>query len=171
MVVELGHYALILAMLLCAAQAVFGLAGPALGRERWIAAAPSAACGQFVFTALAVGVLIHAFISNDFSVAYVADNSNFALSVWTMAVVARLRYLPTEFGARVLGVLGVLSFGFLLFTLATSSPFTRLFPTPADGASLNPLLQDPAFAVHPPVLYTGYVGFSVSFAFACAAMI
>ncbi|HEX4051861.1 MAG TPA: heme lyase CcmF/NrfE family subunit [Steroidobacteraceae bacterium] len=195
MVVELGHYALILAMLLAAAQAVFGLAGPALSRERWMAAAPSAACGQFVFTALAVGVLIHAFITNDFSVRYVADNSNsalplfyrvtamwgahegsillwiFVLSVWTMAVVARLRYLPTEFGARVLGVLGVLSFGFLLFTLATSSPFSRLFPTPADGASLNPLLQDPAFAVHPPVLYTGYVGFSVSFAFACAAMI
>ena len=195
MLVELGHYALILAMLLAAAQAIFGLAGPALARPRWVAAAPSAACGQFVFTALAVGVLIHAFITNDFSVRYVADNSNSALpmfyrvtalwgahegsillwilvlSLWTMAVVVRLRYLPTEFGARVLGVLGFLSFGFLLFTLATSSPFTRLFPSPVDGASLNPLLQDRAFAVHPPVLYTGYVGFSVSFAFACAAMI
>ena len=195
MLVELGHFALILAMLLAGAQAFFGLAGPALGRERWVAATTSAACGQFVFVALAVGVLVHAFITNDFSVRYVAENSNSALplfyritalwgahegsillwilvmSLWTIAVVARIRYLPAPFAARVLGVLGVLSFGFLLFTLATSSPFTRLFPAPADGASLNPLLQDPAFAIHPPVLYTGYVGFSVSFAFACAAMI
>jgi cytochrome c-type biogenesis protein CcmF len=195
MLVELGNYALILAMLLAAAQAFFGLAGPAFGRERWTAATSSVACGQFVFVATAVGVLIHAFITNDFSVRYVADNSNSALplfyrvtalwgahegsillwilvmAAWTLAVVARIRYLPAEFGARVLGVLGFLSFGFLLFTLATSSPFTRLFPTPPDGASLNPLLQDPAFAIHPPVLYTGYVGFSVSFAFACAAMI
>jgi cytochrome c-type biogenesis protein CcmF len=195
MVVELGHYALILAMLLAAAQAFFGLVGPWLGRPRWMAAAPSAACGQFVFVALAVATLIHAFVVNDFSVRYVAENSNSALplfyritalwgahegsmmlwilvlSLWTLAVVVRVRYLPQPFGARVLGVLGILSFGFLLFTLATSSPFTRLFPVPPDGASLNPLLQDPAFAVHPPALYTGYVGFAVSFAFACAAMI
>jgi cytochrome c-type biogenesis protein CcmF len=195
MLVELGHFALILAMLLAGAQAFFGLAGPAFGRERWFAATTSAACGQFVFVALAVGAMEHAFITNDFSVRYVAENSNSALplfyritalwgahegsillwilvmSVWTIAVVARIRYLPAPFAARVLGVLGFLSFGFLLFTLATSSPFTRLFPEPADGASLNPLLQDPAFAIHPPVLYTGYVGFSVSFAFACAAMI
>jgi cytochrome c-type biogenesis protein CcmF len=195
MTVELGHYALILALLLAASQAFFGLAGPALRRERWVAAATSAACGQFVFIALAAGVLIHAFIGDDFSVRYVAENSNSALplfyrvtalwgahegsmllwivvlGVWTMAVVARQRTLPPEFAARVLGVLGLLSFGFLLFTLATSNPFARLIPAAADGNDLNPLLQDPAFAVHPPILYTGYVGFSVSFAFACAAMI
>jgi cytochrome c-type biogenesis protein CcmF len=193
--VELGLYALILALLLAAAQAFFGLAGPALRRERWVAAASSAACGQFVFVALATGVLIHAFITYDFSVRYVAENSNSALplfyrvtamwgahegsmllwivvlAVWTMAVVARQAALPREFAARVLGVLGVLSFGFLLFTLTTSNPFLRLMPAAADGNDLNPLLQDPAFAVHPPILYTGYVGFAVSFAFACAAMI
>ena len=195
MVVELGNYALMLALLLAGAQAFFGLAGPAFKRDRWVAAVPSAACGQFVFVALAVGALIHAFVTNDFSVRYVAENSNTALplfyritamwgahegsmllwilvlSLWTLAVVVRSRYLPREFAARVLGVLGLLSFGFVLFTLATSSPFGRLIPSPADGNSLNPVLQDPAFAIHPPILYAGYVGFSVSFAFACAAMI
>src|SRR5580658_2457408 len=195
MLVELGHYALILALLLAAAQAFFGLAGPALQRERWLAVVPSAACGQFVFVALAVGVLVHAFVNNDFSVRYVAENSNSALplfyrvtalwgahegsmllwilvlTLWTMALVARSRYLPPAFAARALGVLGVISFCFLLFTLATSNPFARLIPAAPDGNDLNPLLQDPAFAVHPPILYMGYVGFSVSFALACAAMI
>jgi cytochrome c-type biogenesis protein CcmF len=195
MYVELGNYALILALLLSGAQAFFGLAGPAFKRERWVAAVPSAACGQFVFVALAVGTLIHAFVTNDFSVRYVAENSNTALplfyritamwgahegsmllwilvlSLWTLAVVVRSGSLPREFAARALGVLGVLSFGFVLFTLATSSPFTRLIPAAADGNSLNPVLQDPAFAMHPPILYAGYVGFSVSFAFACAAML
>jgi cytochrome c-type biogenesis protein CcmF len=195
MVVELGHYALILALLLAAAQAFFGLAGPALGRERWLAAVPSAATGQFVFLVLAAGVLINAFVQDDFSVRYVAENSNSALPLfyrvtalwgahegslllwvvvlgaWTMAVVARLRFLPPLFGSRVLGVLGLISFGFLLFTLCTSDPFTRLNPAVPDGNDLNPVLQDFALAVHPPILYTGYVGFAVSFAFACAAMI
>ena len=195
MVVELGHYALILALLLAAAQAFFGLAGAALGRERWLAAAPSAAGGQFVFLALASAVLVNAFVQDDFSVRYVAENSNAALPLfyrvtafwgahegslllwivvlggWTMAVVARLRYLPAAFGARVIGVLGLISFGFLLFTLCTSDPFARLLPAVPDGNDLNPVLQDFAFAVHPPILYTGYVGFAVSFAFACAAMI
>ena len=195
MVVELGHYALILALLLAAAQAFFGLAGPALGRERWLAAVPSAATGQFVFLVLAAGVLISAFVQDDFSVRYVAENSNSALPLfyrvtalwgahegslllwvvvlgaWTMAVVARLRFLPPLFGSRVLGVLGLISFGFLLFTLCTSDPFTRLNPAVPDGNDLNPVLQDFALAVHPPILYTGYVGFAVSFAFACAAMI
>ena len=195
MVVELGHYALILALLLAAAQAFFGLAGPALGRERWLAAVPSAATGQFVFLLLAAGVLINAFVQDDFSVRYVAENSNSALPLfyrvtalwgahegslllwvvvlgaWTMAVVARLRFLPPLFGSRVLGVLGLISFGFLLFTLCTSDPFTRLNPAVPDGNDLNPVLQDFALAVHPPILYTGYVGFAVSFAFACAAMI
>jgi cytochrome c-type biogenesis protein CcmF len=195
MVIELGHYALILALLLAGAQAFFGLAGPALRRERWLAVVPSAACGQFVFVALAVAVLVHAFIDNDFSVHYVAENSNSALplfyrvtalwgahegsmllwilvlAIWTMAVVARMRYLPAEFVVRALGVLGLISFGFLLFTLATSNPFARVIPAVPDGNDLNPVLQDPAFAIHPPILYMGYVGFSVSFAFACAAML
>ncbi len=195
MVVELGHYALILALLLAASQCVFGIAGAALARERWLAAATSAACGQFVFVALAVGVLVNAFVQDDFSVRYVAENSNSALPLfyritalwgahegslllwitvlagWTIAVVARLRYLPPPFGARVLGVLGLISFGFLMFTLCTSDPFTRLNPAVPDGNDLNPVLQDFALAVHPPILYTGYVGFAVSFAFACAAMI
>jgi len=93
------------------------------------------------------------------------------LSVWTIAVVARLRFLPPAFGARVLGVLGIISFGFLAFTLFTSDPFVRLTPPVPDGNDLNPVLQDFALAIHPPILYTGYVGFAVSFAFACAAMI
>ncbi len=195
MVVELGHYALILALMLAGAQAFFGLAGPALKRERWLAVVPSAACGQFVFIALAVGVLVHAFVSNDFSVRYVAENSNSALplfyrvtalwgahegsmllwilvlSLWTLALVASAPRLPPSYAARALGVLGVISFCFLLFTLATSNPFARLIPAVPDGRDLNPVLQDPAFAIHPPILYMGYVGFSVSFALACAAMI
>jgi cytochrome c-type biogenesis protein CcmF len=195
MFVELGHFALILALMLSAAQAWFGLAGPALKRDRWLAAAPFAACGQFVLVALAAGLLIHAFVTNDFSVRYVAENSNSALplfyrvtamwgahegsmllwilvlALWTVALVSRLGTLPPQFGARALGVLGLISFGFLLFTLATSNPFSRLMPPVPDGNDLNPVLQDPAFAVHPPILYMGYVGFSISFALACAAMI
>jgi cytochrome c-type biogenesis protein CcmF len=195
MLVELGHFALILALMLAGVQAWFGLAGPALGKERWLGAAPFAACGQFAFVVLAAGVLIHAFVTNDFSVRYVAENSNSALplfyrvtamwgahegsmllwilvlALWTLALVARLQMLPAEFGARALGVLGVISFGFLLFTLATSNPFGRLAQAVPDGNDLNPVLQDPAFAVHPPILYMGYVGFSVSFALACAAML
>ena len=166
------------------------------GRERWLAAAPSAACGQFVFVALAVGVLVHAFVSDDFSVRYVARELQLGAAAVLSGhgAVGRARRLDAAvdpgagavdawrwwracatcrraFGARVLGVLGLISFGFLLFTLATSNPFARLIPAAPDGNDLNPVLQDPAFAVHPPILYTGYVGFSVSFAFACAAMI
>ncbi len=193
--VELGHFSLMLALLLAVAQTFFGLAGPALRRDRWMATAASTAVGQFVFLAFATGVLVHAFVDNDFSVEYVAANSNSALplfyrvtalwgahegsmllwidllSIWTLAVVASRRGLPPEFAARVVGVLGFISTGFILFTLATSNPFLRLLPAAPDGNDLNPLLQDPAFAVHPPILYTGYVGLSVSFAFACAAMI
>src|ERR1039457_3181168 len=194
MVVELGHYALILALLLAAAQAFFGLAGPALGRERWLAAVPSAATGQFVFLLLAAGVLINAFVQDDFSVRYVAENSNSALplfyrvtamwgahegsmllwilvlALWTVALVGNARRMPPDYAARALGVLGIISCCFLLFTLATSNPFVRLIPAVPDGNDLNPVLQDPALAIHPPILYMGYVGFSVSFALACAAM-
>jgi cytochrome c-type biogenesis protein CcmF len=195
MLPELGEFALILALLLAALQAFFGIAGPAFGRERWIAAVTPAVAGQFVMVATAFGCLTAAFIGDDFSVRYVASNSNSALplfyrvaavwgahegslllwilllAAWTVAVSVGAARLPRRFGARVLGVLGVLSFGFLLFTLATSNPFLRLDPPAGDGADLNPILQDPALAVHPPILYTGYVGFAVAFAFACAAML
>ena len=195
MLPELGHFALILALLLAALQAVFGIAGPMLGRERWIRAVSPALAGQAVMVATAVLCLANAFIANDFSVAYVAQNSNSALplfyrvaalwgahegslllwilllSLWSVAVAIRSGSLPPKFAARVLGVLGLVSFGFLLFTLATSNPFMRLDPPAPDGRDLNPILQDPGLAVHPPILYTGYVGFAVAFAFACAAML
>ena len=195
MLPELGHFALILALLLAALQAFFGIAGPALGRERWIAAVTPAVAGQAVMVATAVACLIAAFVGDDFSVAYVAENSNSALPLfyrvaalwgahegslllwilllagWTVAVTIGVSRLPARFAARVLGVLGVVSFGFLLFTLATSNPFLRLDPPAPDGRDLNPILQDPGLAVHPPILYTGYVGFAVAFAFASAAML
>ncbi len=195
MLPELGHFALILALLLAGVQAFFGIAGPALGRERWIAATPRAVAGQFVMVATGMGCLSASFINFDFSVRYVAENSNsalplfyrvaalwgahegslllwiFLLSCWTLAVAIGSVRLPPRFSARVLGVLGAISFGFLLFTLVTSNPFLRLEPPAPDGIDLNPLLQDPGLATHPPVLYTGYVGLAVAFAFACAAML
>ncbi len=195
MLPELGHFALILALLLAALQALFGLAGPALGRERWMAAVTPAVAGQAVMVATAFACLVSAFVGNDFSVAYVAENSNSALPLfyrvtalwgahegslllwiallasWTVAVAIGAARLPPRFAARVLGVLGLVSFGFLLFTLATSNPFLSIDPPAPDGRDLNPILQDPGLAVHPPILYTGYVGFAVAFAFACAAML
>jgi cytochrome c-type biogenesis protein CcmF len=195
MLPELGNFALILALLLAALQAFFGIAGPALGRDRWIAAVVPTLAGQAVMVATAVAWLMACFVGNDFSVTYVAENSNTALplfyrvaalwgahegslllwilllAVWTVAVSIGASRLPPRFAARVLGVLGVVSCGFLLFTLATSNPFLRLDPPAPDGHDLNPILQDPGLAVHPPILYTGYVGFAVAFAFACAAML
>jgi cytochrome c-type biogenesis protein CcmF len=195
MLPELGHFALILAMLLAALQGFFGIAGPALGRDRWTAAVTPAVAGQFVMLATSVACLIASFVDNDFSVLYIAENSNsalplfyrvtamwgahegslllwiFLLGCWTVAVAIGVSRLPRRFAARVLGVLGIVSFGFLLFMLATSNPFLRLDPPAPDGRDLNPILQDPALAIHPPILYTGYVGFAVAFAFACAAML
>jgi cytochrome c-type biogenesis protein CcmF len=195
MFIELAHFSMILAMALAAAQAFFGLAGAARNDERWLHALPRAVIGQVLFVCIAVGGLINAFVHNDFSVLYVAENSNSALplfyrvaalwgahegsmvlwitilSLWTLAFLIGSRPLPRTFVARALGVLGVVSFGFMLFTLTTSNPYLRLIPAAADGRDLNPLLQDFAMAIHPPILYTGYVGFSVSFALACAAML
>ena len=195
MLPELGQFALVLALLLAALQAFYGIAGPAMGRERWMAAVIPAVAGQAVMVATAVACLVASFVGNDFSVSYVAENSNsalplfyrvaalwgahegslllwiFLLAAWTVAVAIGATRLPPRFAARVLGVLGVVSFGFLLFTLATSNPFLRLDPPAPDGRDLNPILQDPGLAVHPPILYTGYVGFAVAFAFACAAML
>ncbi|HKE43644.1 MAG TPA: heme lyase CcmF/NrfE family subunit [Steroidobacteraceae bacterium] len=195
MIPELGHFALILALCLAIAQSVFGLIGAWRRQPEWMAVARPAVAGQFVFVALAFGCLTAAFVGNDFSVSYVALNSNsalptfyrvaavwgahegslllwiFVLATWSLAVAALSRSLPDTFIARVLGVLGVVSAGFMTFTLATSNPFLRLLPPAVDGNDLNPLLQDFALAVHPPILYTGYVGFAVAFAFACAAML
>ena len=193
--VELGHFSLIVALLLAIAQAGFGLVGAAAGSSRHMAVVRPAVAGQWVFVAVAFAVLAWAFYRNDFSVLYVAQNSNsalpafyrfaavwgahegslvlwaFALATWSLAVGAFSRQLPESFAARVLGVLGVVSSGFLLFILLTSNPFERLTPAAPDGRDLNPVLQDFALAVHPPMLYVGYVGFSVAFAFAVAAML
>jgi len=195
MIIELGHFALILAFCLTLPQMFFGFAGAALRRERWMAVTTRAVAGQFVFTALSFGCLAYAFFKNDFSVLYVAQNSNselptfyrfaavwgahegslllwmLVLSAWTLAVSALSNNMPRVVTSRVLAVMGVISAGFALFILMTSSPFERLWPAAVDGRDLNPLLQDPALAIHPPMLYIGYVGFSVPFAFAVAAML
>ena len=195
MIVELGLFALVLALLLSLAQAFLGLAGPAIGNRRWMAAVRPAVAGQWTFVAMAFAVLAWAFYENDFSVAYVANNSNsalptfyrfsavwgahegslmlwaLALASWSVGVAAFSRNLTETFSARVLGVLGIVSVGFQAFILFTSNPFERLIPAAVDGRDLNPLLQDFALAVHPPMLYLGYVGFSVAFAFAVAALL
>src|SRR3569623_1077248 len=195
MIPELGQFALILALLLATAQFILPMLGAWLGDRALIAVARPAAAGQPVFVAAAIGILTYAFLSQDFSVAYVAQNSNLQLpwyyrfsavwgahegslllwvlilNLWTVAVAAFSRRLPDAFMARVIAVLGFVSMGFLLFTLLTSNPFERHLPGLADGNDLNPLLQDPGLIIHPPMLYTGYVGFSVAFAFAIAALL
>ena len=159
------------------------------------ALARGAAQAQALLVAFAFGCLTYAFVNNDFSVQYVAMHSNSALPLhyrisgvwgghegsfllwclmlgaWMLAVAAFSAHLPEEMVARVLGVMGVLSAGFIAFMLFTSNPFDRLFPAPPDGRDLNPLLQDPGMVLHPPMLYMGYVGFSVAFAFAVAALL
>jgi len=195
MIPELGHFALILALCLAIVQTIFPIIGAHRGMANWMAVARPAAAGQWVFLSLAFGCLTYAFIQNDFSVAYVAHNSNSALPIqyrisavwgghegslllwglilssWTLAVAIFSRTLPQEMAVRVLGVMGFISIGFLLFMILTSNPFDRLFPTPFEGRDLNPLLQDPGLIIHPPMLYMGYVGFSVAFGFAIAALL
>jgi cytochrome c-type biogenesis protein CcmF len=192
---ELGQLALILALLLALAQAVLPLLGAWRGNRALMAVARPAAAGQAVFVALAFAILVWAFLRFDFSVRYVADNSNLELpwyyriaatwgahegslllwvlilNVWTIALAIFGRNLPEAFAARVLAVLGLVSVGFLSFTLFTSDPFARLLPMPMNGADLNPVLQDPGMTFHPPMLYMGYVGFSVAFAFSIAALL
>jgi cytochrome c-type biogenesis protein CcmF len=191
---EIGHFSLILGLCLSLIMAVVPSLGVRNGIAAWIALAKPLAIGQFVFIALAYGCLTHAFLVHDFSVAYVAQNSNsqlpsmylisgvwgshegslllwiLILSLWTMAVALFSKSLPIHLTARVLAVMGGVAVGFLLFILFTSNPFLRLFPVPAEGRDLNPLLQDPGMAIHPPMLYMGYVGFSVAYAFAIAAL-
>ncbi len=195
MIPELGQLALVLALLLAAVQSILPLLGAWVGSRPLMAVARPAAAGQFVFVALAFLALTYAFLTFDFSVAYVAQNSNLTLpwyyriaavwgahegslllwililNLWTVALAFFSKRLPEVFASRVLGVLGLVSLGFLLFTLFTSDPFGRLLPMPANGADLNPLLQDPGMTMHPPVLYMGYVGFSVAFAFSIAALL
>jgi cytochrome c-type biogenesis protein CcmF len=196
MIPELGHLAMILALCLATVQSTLPLIGAWRGDQQWMGLAQPAAWGQFAFMAFSFACLTYAFVTDDFSVAYVAQNSNsalpwyykfsavwgahegslllwaFILSGWTFAVSVFSRQLPEDMLARVLGVMGLISVGFLLFLIVTSNPFDRLLPqAPMDGRDLNPLLQDFGLVVHPPMLYMGYVGFSVAFAFAIAALL
>lgn len=195
MTAELGHFALILALILAIVQTVVPMVGSFRNEARWMAIAQPAAHGQALFLLIAFLALAQAFLTDDFSVQYVAENSNSALptlykfsavwgahegslllwsvilGLWGVAVSIFSRRLPLVLLARVLSVMGLIGIGFLLFMLFTSNPFARLLPAPFDGADLNPLLQDPGLAIHPPMLYMGYVGFSVAFSFAIAALI
>lgn len=193
---ELGLFALILATCLAVLQSVVPLVGSYSGRLPWMAAGKWLAAGQFVFVLLSFVCLSVAFLTDDFTVSYVANNSNsllpaiykltatwgghegslllwiLTLAGWGMVVSVRCDNLPPQLSARVLSVLGMVSVGFLLFILVTSNPFARMLPfPPQDGADLNPLLQDVGMIFHPPMLYMGYVGFAVVFAFAIAALL
>ncbi|MEW6689679.1 MAG: heme lyase CcmF/NrfE family subunit [Pseudomonadota bacterium] len=195
MIPELGQFALIVALVIALAQATLPIIGAARGVPAFVAMARPAATGQFVFVATAFFCLAWSFFNNDFSVLNVANNSNsglpahyrlaaswgshegslllwvLMLSIWMVAVSVFSRSLPDEVVARILGVMGLVSVGFLSFMLFTSNPFERLLPAAQDGRDLNPLLQDPGMVFHPPMLYMGYVGFSVAFAFALSALI
>ena len=195
MIPELGQLSLVIALCLAFVQAVLPLAGAQTGNKGLMAVARPASHGQFLFLCLSFAFLTTSFLQNDFSVLYVANNSNTALpsmykfaavwgahegslllwalimGLWTSAVALFSKTLPNDVRARVLGVMGFIAVGFMLFILFTSNPFERIFPAPLEGGDLNPLLQDPALIIHPPMLYTGYVGFSVAFAFAIAAML
>ncbi len=192
---EVGHFALWLALGVSGVLGVVPMIGAHRRRADWMAVARPAAHLLFALVAFAFIVLASAFAANDFSLAYVASNSNrtlplhyriaavwgghegsillwlLMLTLWTVAVARFSRSLPGVLVARVLAVMGWLSFGFLLFLLVASNPFDRLFPAASEGRDLNPLLQDPGMVIHPPMLYMGYVGLSVAFAFAVAALI
>jgi cytochrome c-type biogenesis protein CcmF len=195
MIPEVGHYALVLALFIALVQTVLPIIGAYRGMPDLMFVGKVAAKAQALFVTISFAMLIWSFIENDFTVAYVAQNSNSALpleyrisavwgahegslllwvlmlALWTYAVTIFSKSLPEHFLARVLGVLGFVSVGFLLFILWTSNPFDRLYPAALDGRDLNPLLQDPGLIIHPPMLYMGYVGFSVAFAFAIAALL
>ena len=195
MIPEIGQFALILALTLAVILATVPQIGAARGIPQLIGVARPAAQAQFLFVAIAFCCLGYSFITNDFSVLNVATNSNsrlplhyrlaatwgshegslllwtFMLTIWMVAVTLFSKHLPNEIVARVLSVMATISVGFLLFMLLTSNPFQRLIPAAPDGRDLNPLLQDPAMVAHPPMLYMGYVGFSVVFAFAISALI
>jgi len=192
---EIGHFALILALLVALLLSSVPIIGAASGNTVWMGLAKPAARVQFMLIALAFICLAYAFAAKDYSVAYVAANSNsklplqfrlaavwgghegslllwaMILSVWTLAVSVFSKHLPDDMRARILGVMGLISVGFLLFMLLASNPFERLIPAANDGRDLNPLLQDWGMIFHPPMLYMGYVGFSVAFAFAISALL
>ena len=192
---ELGQVALALALLVALVQAFLPLLGAQRGLAPLMAVARPAAYLQLALVGLAFAILSRAFAAGDFSLRYVAENSNsllpmvyrytavwgahegslllwaLVLALWTAAVAAFSRALPLPVVARVLGVMGVVAVGFLAFLIFTSNPFERLLPAAAEGRDLNPLLQDPGLIVHPPMLYAGYVGFAVPFAFAIAALL
>ncbi|MCL1633831.1 heme lyase CcmF/NrfE family subunit [Luteimonas sp. SX5] len=195
MLPELGQIALILAMLIAALQAALPLVGAQRGIDAWMAVARPAAYAQLSLVLLAFAILTYGFVTQDFSLQYVAENSNsllpvvyrytavwgahegslllwaLILALWTGAVAYFSKSLPAPVIARVLGVLGLVTVGFLAFLIFTSNPFLRLLPAAAEGRDLNPLLQDPGMIIHPPMLYVGYVGFAVPFAFAIAALL
>ncbi|MCL2345528.1 MAG: heme lyase CcmF/NrfE family subunit [Desulfobulbus sp.] len=195
MIPELGHFALILAALVALALGTLPLIGAHRRLPAWIALARPAAFAFALLVAFSFACLTQAFIVNDFSVVYVAQHSNsllptvyrvaavwgghegslllwmLMLAGWTAAVALLSRQLPEAMTARVLGAMGLIAFGFLLFILFTSNPFERLLPGAAEGRDLNPMLQDPGLVIHPPLLYMGYVGFSVAYAFAIAALL
>ncbi len=195
MIPELGHFALIIAFAVTIVQSIVPIVGAARNQAALVSMARPAALTQLLFVGLAYAALTHAFIVHDFSVLYVSQHSNLVqplmyrisgvwgshegslllwsliLALWTVAVAVYSRNLPEILMARVMAVMGMVSTGFLAFMLFTSNPFERIFPVPLDGNELNPLLQDPGLAIHPPMLYMGYVGFSVAFAFAVAALL
>ena len=195
MIPEIGHYALILALCVAVVQGTLPIYGAAVRNSSLMAVAKPAARGQFLLVLLAFCCLGYAFAVKDFSVLYVASTSNsqlplhyrlaaiwgahegslllwvFILSIWMVAVSFLSTHLPEAMRARILGVMGLVSVGFLLFMLTVSNPFERLIPAALEGRDLNPLLQDPGMVIHPPMLYMGYVGFSVAFAFAIAALL
>ena len=195
MVPEVGHFALIIAFVIAVLQTFFPIAGAARGNAAWIGLTKPLAQAQLLFVTLSYFCLTYAFLTNDFTVTYAVNHSNsdlpllykisgvwgghegslllwvFFLNVWTVAVVYFSQNLDDAMLARVVGVLGFVSVGFMMFMLVTSNPFDRTLPGAVDGRDLNPLLQDPGLAIHPPMLYLGYVGFSVAFAFAIAALL
>ncbi|WP_217536243.1 heme lyase CcmF/NrfE family subunit [Stenotrophomonas sp. GbtcB23] len=195
MLPELGQVLLVCALLAALLQAVLPLWGAQRGRGAWMAVAVPAAFAQLALVAGAFALLTVAFVQQDFSVRYVAENSNtllplayrysavwgahegsllmwvLVLALWGGAVALWSKRLPDTVRARVLGVMGIISLGFIAFLFFTSNPFARLLPAPLEGRDLNPLLQDPGLIIHPPMLYIGYVGFAVPFAFAIAALL
>ena len=195
MIAELGHFSLILALCMALVLGTLPIIGAFRSQAGWVAVARPAAFAQLLFMALSYGCLTYSCLTHDFSVKYIATNSNtslpvlylisgvwgahegslllwgLVLTIWTGLVAQFSKSIPDATLARVLGVMGLVSIGFILFLLLTSNPFERLFPAPLEGRDLNPLLQDPGLAIHPPMLYMGYVGFSVAFAFAIAALL
>ncbi len=195
MIAELGHFALILALGFSILLSIFPLYGASTNNRTLMGMARPLSWGMFLMLAFSFGTLLWAFYSNDFTLKYVASNSNSQLpwyyrltavwgahegslllwvliqAIWTIAVATFSRGMPLESISRVLAVMGMISVGFLLFIILTSNPFLSVLPYfPVDGRDLNPLLQDPGLIIHPPMLYMGYVGFSVAFSFAIASL-